>query len=173
MSKNITAGDFDKKFSVETDIEIRFAGQFLILIDDEIIAPDNVASRHWKGILKKGQNLEVHTEGRYTIKQKEKVFRGEIANTESMVEIVPEGELSMLERYKAEMMAQISALAEEKGLDSFEEDNDLDWDEEDENLINTPYEYTEMAMEFPIDETNEEEKEENMEITEPEVEEAT
>ena len=51
-------------------------------------------------------------------------------------------------------MAQVSAYAESKGIDSFEEDNDLEFDDEDENLIHTPYEYKEMTMEFPIEEAD-------------------
>ena len=172
MSKNITAGEFDKNFKVDTNIDIRFAGNYVIIINDEIVAPDNMTDRRWKGTVKKGEKLEVITEARWTMKQEEVKFRGEIANPESMVEIVPEGELGMLERFKAEMMSQISQYAEDKGLDNFEEDNDLNWEDDDENLINTPYEYQEMKLEFPIDEIETTEKTtEELEITEPKIDE--
>ena len=153
MSK-ITAGDFDKKFAKPTDIEIRFAGSYIVIVNDEIVAPDSLDERVWHGQMNKGDKLEVQTNGRWTMKQHEEEWRGEKANPVSLVEIVPDGELSMLERYKAEMMSYISTIAENRGYESEEDANDFDW-EEDDGLIDTPYEFKEMLSEFPVEESEE------------------
>ena len=98
--KEVTAGEFEKTYAIPTDVKIRFAGQFVILINDEIVAPDNVTDRLWKGKLNPKDKLEVICDCRWTMEQKEPKWNGEIVDPESMVEIVPEGELSMLERAK-------------------------------------------------------------------------
>ena len=154
-----TVGDFDKKFSVPTDIKIRFAGEFIAIVNDEIVAPDSTIERTFSSKMNKGDKLEIQTMGRWTMTQDEKKFSGEKANPVSMVEIVPDGELSMLERYKAEMMGYISNFAESRGYETEEEANDFDFEDDDDNLIDTPYEYQDMMQEFPI---NEQEIEENV-----------
>ena len=163
-TKNVTVGDFEKKFSKPADITIRFAGQYIVILNEEIVAPNNTTERVWKAKLNKGDKLEIQTEGRWTMKDESKEFSGEKANTVSMVEIVPDGELSMLERYKAEMMQYISNFATDQGYETEEEANDFDWEDE-EGLIATPYEYNEMMAEFPIDEAEDQQEEQEEETT--------
>ena len=57
--KEITAGEFEKTFAKNTEVKIRFAGQFIVLINDNVMGPDNVTERVWKGKLKAKDKLEV------------------------------------------------------------------------------------------------------------------
>lgn len=153
-------------------VSIHTTGEFHLLLNDRIVAPNNANDRFAQKELNVNDRLELvmETENRYSMVIKELPNRGEVVSSESMVEIIPEEEMSMYDRLRADMLGAISKFAEAKGMDNYENDNDFEMEEE-ENLINTPYEYQAMVDEYPIEpEEPEPEKEpEKQEDTDTEV----
>jgi len=145
-------GDFNVLLDARTRITIRTSSVFLVEVKKSnhdnytIVAPDSVTSRYAQLELSAGDQIKVATEGKTTYLTAFLPTRDEHPDPESLCEVVSDEKLSMYDRLKAEMFQKISAYAEERGLDTFEDDNDHSF-EEDENLITTPYEYQAMQEE--------------------------
>lgn len=71
---------------------------------------------------------------------------------ESMVEIVTPSEMNIYDRLRSEMLTYVNQIADKKGFDTIDEADDLDFPDDDENDILTPYEAIDMAEEYPVDE---------------------
>jgi len=82
--------------------------------------------------------------------------RYESGGGEKLVEVIDDSELSMYDRLRAEMLAKISEVADARGEESFEEANDLEFEDDDSDIPLTPYEYHEMVEEHLRDDNPEE-----------------
>ena len=133
-----------------------------------IVGPHESTVREYSVVLNNGEKIKITTEGKWTIELIDLPTKGEIADSKSLVEIIPEGEMNMYDKLRAEMLRMFEQRAELHGMESYDEADDLEFEEDDENLINTPYEYQALKDEYlaqrPEDEpyTDEfEKKEEN------------
>ena len=121
-----------------------------------IVAPKESTSRFEKIVVNDGDFVRIYTGGEWTVSRDTLPDIKEEGGGESMVEIIPEHEMNMYDRLRAEMMGVISRYAEAKELDSWEDDNDFELEDEDEPLIDTPYEYKAVIEETPIESVNKE-----------------
>lgn len=144
-------GTFNVQLDNRTRITLRCTEPYALShqIDGQehptVLAPDTVDSRYYQGIHDGGSKLTITTNGYTTIVTKELAPRDEHPSPDSLCEVVHEEKLSMYDRLKAEMFQAISQYAEDKGLDTFEDDDDHEFmDDADDNLIDTPYEYQAM-----------------------------
>lgn len=159
-------GIFETVMEERALITVRSQREFTVIVNDEIVAPNNALDRYAQFEVEKEDKIHISMDDTciHTIIIKTLPNKKEIVSSESTVETIPEGELSIYDRLRGEMLGIMSQYAEAKGMDSYEEDNDFEMEDEDEPLINTPYEYKAMIDEYPI-----EEKEPEPE-TEPETE---
>ena len=95
-----------------------------------------------------GEHIKVNTDGKWTISLEDLTKRGETPDGKSLVEILPEGEMNMYDKLRQEMLQMFQDRAENNDMDTMEEANDLEFDDDDENLIDTPYEYKAMTDEY-------------------------
>jgi len=73
---------------------------------------------------------------------------------ESLVETLAPEEMNIYDKLRAEMLGMLSQFADKNDLDSIDESDDLDFpDDEDEGLIDTPYEYAAMMEEYPVEDS--------------------
>lgn len=128
-----------------TEISVVATGDHHVVIDDEIQTPKKL---HYAN---KGQTVEILADEsvRHTIRLSTLQSRNEINSGEKLVEIIDDSEISMEDRLRSQMMAELSRLASAKGLDTYEDDNDFHDDFEDDNL--SSYEKKEMVEEYLID----------------------
>lgn len=162
-------GNLKYQSEVRQRITIRTEGEFLLVKNDDIIAPKKNDDRYAQINANKGDVLELETEGRYTLILVDLPSRGEVVSSESLVEIIPESEMSIYDKLRAEMMTTISRFAESQNKDSYEDADDFEIDDEEEALIDTPYEFKAMIEEYPIDDkTDNTEKNESNNQTEKE-----
>ena len=138
-----------------------------------IVGPRDSTIREYSVVLNNGEKIILNTEGKWTISLIDMPTTKEKADSKSLVEIIPEGEMNMYDKLRAEMLKMFEDRAEFYGKETYEEADDLDFDEDDENLIDTPYEYKAMRDEYIAEmEKNEpyedqfEKKEENPKVEE-------
>ena len=138
-----------------------------------IVGPRDSTIREYSVVLNNGEKIILNTEGKWTISLIDMPTTKEKADSKSLVEIIPEGEMNMYDKLRAEMLKMFEDRAEFYGKETYEEADDLDFDEDDENLIDTPYEYKAMRDEYLAEmEENEpyedqfEKKEENPKVEE-------
>lgn len=161
MKQIVNEESFKFKSEREQLFTLRTVDSFTIIVNDEIVAPKRSTDRYAQIALSKDDDVEVYTEKRSNYRLKPMADRYEKNNGVSKVEIIPEGEMNMYDRLRNEMMGMISQYAEEKGYENYEESDDFELEDEDEPLINTPYEYKAMIEEQPIQEQIKENKTEN------------
>lgn len=113
-----------------------------------IVGPHDSTIRTYEVILNNGEMLQITTEGKWTIQMIDLPLRGERSDGESLVEIIPEGEMNMYDKLRQEMLQMFQQKAVEAGYETLEEADDLEFEEDDENLIDTPYEYKAMVDEY-------------------------
>ena len=113
-----------------------------------LVAPNDHNARSWEVVLNNGESINLTTEGKWTISLEPLQTRGETPDGKSVVEILPAGEMNMYDKLRQEMLQMFQNKKMEEGYESMEEANDLDFEEDDENLIDTPYEYREMMEEY-------------------------
>lgn len=142
-------GDF-RYVNSETrkQIEIRTTCEFHVQLNSELIGPNSATDRRFTIILDLEDELDVFCPERYTIIVKELPHRGEIHDGESLVEVLEPHEMSLYDRLRHEMLQEVSKIAHRNDLDSYEDDGDLGWDEDDGDIPLTPHEYVEMQQEF-------------------------
>lgn len=128
-------------------LEVRTYMVFVLTVNGELVAPNDAHCRYVKIAVTASDVVELHTDGIYQTKIKLLPTRGERLDPNSLCEVIDEQELSMFDRLRAEMQNLVSAYADDKQQDTWDEDNDLDFEEEDP-LIDTPYEYKAMQEEF-------------------------
>lgn len=123
-------------------VSVVATGSYYVVIDDEV----QPTKRYYN--VKKDQAFELLADKktRWTYTLASVPSRGEINSGEKLVEVIPDGEISMEDRFRAMMMAEVSKLADRQGLDTFEDDNDYDFPEEDDPL--SIYEKREMVEEY-------------------------
>lgn len=161
-------GKFEITMEQDARITVRSLREFTILVNNEIVAPNNALDRYAQIEVRKGDDLvaEMDEECQHTIIIKELPNRNETPSSESLVEIIPEGEMSMYDRLRGEMMGLISQYAEKKGMDTWEDDGDYEIDDDEDPLIDTPYEFNAMIEEEPIDHEKAQNPSEEIEIEE-------
>ncbi len=72
---------------------------------------------------------------------------------ESLVETLAPEEMNLYDRLRAEMLGMLSQFADKNDLETVEEADDFEVDDDDDPLINTPYEYAAMMDEYPVEDT--------------------
>lgn len=133
--------------------------------DFAILGPNSDSDRYFQSEFTRDTVITVDTLGHFTVVIVELPERDEHPDPISMCEVVEDEQLSMFERLKAEMFNALSVYAESKGLDTFEDDDDLDF-VDDDGLINTPYEYEALKDEF-LKTLSAEEKAASGDVTQP------
>ena len=113
-----------------------------------IVGPADSNQRAYNVVLNDGESLKVNTNGNWTISLIALEERGDKADSKSLVQILPEEDMNMYDKLRQEMLQMFQNKAEEHNMETMEEANDLDFEEEDENLIDTPYEYKAMVDEY-------------------------
>ena len=141
-------GNLDLVMECRTLLTIRTEKEFMVVVDEDIVAPNSNSDRYAQITVEKDQSVHLTTKGAYTVVTKELPKTKEEAIGESLVENIPEGEMSIYDRLRAEMLGTLSRYAEERGMDSYEEDDDYEFEDDDEGLIDTPYEYAAMKEEY-------------------------
>ncbi|WP_373033915.1 hypothetical protein [Sulfurovum sp.] len=140
-------GKGNDKFTAHayTEISVIATGNYHIVIDDEIQSP---SKRYY---VKKGQVFEILADKttRHTIHLATIQSRNEINSGEKLVEVIGDDEISIEDRLRSQMMAELSRLASAQGLDTYEDDNDFA-DNFDEDIL-SPYETKEMVEEYLLD----------------------
>lgn len=135
--------DTDLEFSVITEKE------FQIYKNDEIVAPSYVYSRSARLNVSTGDVIELVTDGKFTVTQKPiSSGRFESPYGEKLLEAIPENHINMYDRMRAEMLGYLSQMAEKKGLDTYDDDEDDYYADEDVDNPLTPSEYVVMRDEF-------------------------
>lgn len=146
-------GKNDIKLDTRTRVTIRSVKPFVVTMGTfgqdgfSILGPSSDGDRYFQQDIPRDSTITIDSVGYYTVVEVPLPERVEYPDPESMCEVVEDHQLSMYERLKADMMQAISVYAESKGLDTFDEDDDLDFDEDD-GLISTPYEYEALKSEF-------------------------
>ena len=154
MRKQVINGKGNSALCVDFPITIliKCSKEFTAFINDEIVAPKKSTDRVVRLQLKANDNLEIETEGRTTLDFTEIKSSGERNSGESQVEIIEDENLNMYERMKADIMRSVSGYANEKGMDTLDEEDDYELDEEDDNQAPmTEYEYQDMVEEFYVE----------------------
>lgn len=147
-------------------LEIRTYGIFVLSVNDRIVGPDNASDRFFKTAVTASDVVEIHTDQPYQTKIKVLPYRNEHPDPNSLCEIIDESELSMFDRLRAEMHTLVTGFADDKDKESYEDSQDLDFEEEDP-LIDTPYEYQAMEEEFLPDQPQPQKEPETPSLTEP------
>jgi hypothetical protein len=129
-------------------ITIRTTCEFHVAVDSQLVGPDASTSRKFDYVLNSGDEIEVYCDEKYTITVKDLPHRGEVNDGESLVEVLEPHEMSLYDRLRHEMLEEVSRIAHKNELDSYEDDGDLGWEEDDGDIPLTPHEYTDMAEEF-------------------------
>ena len=119
---------------------------------DVYLIASNVYS--WKKTCEKDEHYIFKTKGDATIHITDLPSRGEIVSSESMVEIIPVEEMSMYDRLRGEMVGYLSRIAEEKNMDTWEDDNDFAEEDDTSDTPLTPYEYAVMQEEYLAEEVS-------------------
>lgn len=146
-------GSFDVELSSRTRVTLRTTEPFSVSIQrtdqtlPEILGPDRADQRYFQAEFGRDTILSIQTTGIVTMIQVALPEREEYPDPTPHCDMVEDEQLSMYDRLKAEMFQALSVYAEEKGLDTWDEDDDLEFIEDD-NLINTPYEYEALKDEF-------------------------
>ena len=117
-----------------------------------IVGPSSSDVRAYDVVLNNGEKIKINTEGKWTISLTDLPNKGETPSGESLVEILPEGEMNMYDKLRQEMLQMFQDRAQEHGYETLNEADDLDFYDEDENLIDTPYEYKAMQDEYLAEE---------------------
>lgn len=141
-------GDFEYTAKSRCSVQIQTTCEFFVAVNGRLNGPRSSNDRYLMVNLNSGDVLSVNCTERYSIQVKDLAPRGETPNPESMCEIIEDKELDLYERLKADMFAKLSQYAESKDMDTFKDDNDLDWDEADAETPLTPYEHVEMYPEY-------------------------
>ena len=133
-----------------------------------IVGPTDSSQRAYNVVLNDGENIRITTDGNWTISLISLADRGDKVDGRSLVQILPEEDMNMYDKLRQEMLQMFQNKAEEKGMETMEEADDLEFEEEDENLIDTPYEYKAMVDEYlaqrPEDEPYKDEFEKKEEV---------
>ena len=134
-------------------ITVRTQREFTVVVNNELVAPNNALDRYAQFEVKKDDKIHISMDETcvHTVVLKELPNRKEVHTDESILEVIPEGEISMYDRLRNEMLGLVSQYAEAKGMDTFEDDNDYELEDEDEPLIDTPYEYKALIDEIPVE----------------------
>lgn len=144
-------GKGEYEFTPETSVSVTIAttASFNVIVDDSIIGPVSSTDRRFKLTVYADQHFTLLTTDRYTITMDVLPNRNEINSGDKLVEVIDDSELSMEDRLRSQMMAQLSILAEKQNLDSYDDDDDFD-DDFDEDPLSS-YEKKEMAEEYLLD----------------------
>ena len=113
-----------------------------------LVGPKSTDQRSYDVILNDKEQIKIRTEGEWTISLIDLASRGETPDGESLVEILPEGEMNMYDKLRQEMLQLFQNKAQEHNMETLEEADDLEFEDDDENLIDTPYEYKAMTEEY-------------------------
>jgi hypothetical protein len=151
-------------------LNIRTTGEFIILKPDEetgefeVVAPDNVTARSHKLILSKDEIIDIKCDPETYVSMQISYHASSFDNTTGEKLLVEEDyEPSMYDKLRTEMLMLLSQKAEENGLDSFEDEKNLDFVEDDSDIPLTPYEYAEMKEEYPEENSAEPQRSEDAE----------
>jgi len=149
-------GDFTYTAKERCSLEIRTTCEFHVNKNDMLIGPNASTERFFRTTLESDDVVDVYCSERYTIVVSPLPSRGEKLDPNSMCEVIEEGELSIYDQLRQEMLSKLSQMAGDKDYDTYEDDDDLGWDDPDTETPLTPYEYAEMHEETiqPIQETD-------------------
>lgn len=140
-------------------VTIRVTGEFFVYKNGEIIAPRSTTDRYAQFKATNKDKIEILTEADYQAHYKMLPNDKEENSGESLTEIIPDSEISMFERMKAEIMGSMSQFAEDRGMDTLDEEDDYSYDDLDNEAPITEYEFQEMKEEFWAPPGTEEEQE--------------
>jgi hypothetical protein len=135
-------------------VKIRCSEKFLVIRvteDQEIlIGPDSVNARLYTSDFRFPCTLVIKTDGMVTLEATPLAARAETPSGDKLVEVVEDSEISIYDRLRAEMLSMMSEKAEAKGYDSWEDDEDYEFEDDlDGSTPLTPYEYVELVEEVP------------------------
>jgi hypothetical protein len=151
--------DLHYKAELRTKFQIRTMGLFTILVNGVIVGPSTTNSRFMEYTLAAGDELELVTTGKYSYCTFELPPNGEVVSSESMVEILEEGEMSMYDRLRQEVISSMSAYADQRGYDSFDEADDFELDDDEDNMLPlTNYEFAAVQEEIPLEQWREDQE---------------
>lgn len=139
------------------DVEIRSDCEFIVYQSTKPdgdfipIGPDSVHDRVWKKRLDKDETIYIDFSGVIAFTNNP-VNRYDPSGGDKIVEIIPESEMNMYDRMRAELLSVISDMAVKRGDESFEEADDLEFeDEESDQAPLTPYEFQDMQEEYLVE----------------------
>lgn len=136
----------DQHITIRTDCEFQVYISPLEKQNWTPYGPDSVNDRVFKHRINGGHELFIEFEGNCAF-EFSPIGRKEKPDPMKLVENIPDTELSMYDRMRAELLSELSQFAENRGDESFDEANDLELEEDDETPL-TPYEYSDMAQEY-------------------------
>lgn len=169
---NVGSGNFEwicpdigGRFEIKTD------SPFTVWLSPEgkqarIVAPDDSTSRSAVFEVREGDLVEVvfdKKSARYSwIYESLKVTNYEAGGGEKIVEHIPVNELSMYDKLRAELLAELSERAGASDMDTLdEEDSELEFDDDDGfDAPYTPYEAADEYLDMPVPQENEEGRDE-------------
>lgn len=156
---NTGSGKFEHLFKQFGKFEIHCDSEFTVYLSNSDtgelipIGPKSSTDRHFVYDVMPGYLVQVVTSGLWSW-----IFEvGAVAEPgggPKLVEHIPAEEMSIYDRLRAEMLEKLSELAGERGYDTLDDEEDLDFDDPDFDVPFTPYEAVEMDEEEPVSHAN-------------------
>lgn len=136
---------------IHGNLTIRTDAEFTVRQDGQIIGPKTSTQRFFTIDLLQNQEVQIRSHGDVSTLFRAFSRRGESGGGEKLVEVVESRELDMFSRLRGQLLELASNVAQRNGYDSYEEDSDLDFDDDEDSAQApfTPYEYQDMVEEMP------------------------
>ena len=148
----VKGGEYTVYYDVDMEITIQSDAPFNVYMslgDEKFtpIGPASANSRYFKRKFEKDTELHITCDGIFSLNENIISPRREIPSGEKLVEIIPEDEMNMYDRLRAELLQVMSDMSSKKGDETFDESDDYELEEDDDTPL-TPYEFADMKEEY-------------------------